>query len=215
MGIAEPGRYTVQFQSKETVTVHADCNQVAGTYAAENGDLNITLILATLERCSSDSHGEPFLELLDGATGFETDPDGVLIVSGEIGQLRLRPTLAGVVWEWQEFRGGDDSLMTPSRPEEFALTFLPDGTMAILAGCVRTLGTFTIDGPTLDLSFDAAPKPGCRPAQLAERYLRDLGEVSSHAFRDGNLYLSLRTDAGIMAFAARYDEPPQATPHAG
>jgi heat shock protein HslJ len=61
MEIAEPGRYTVQFQSKETVTVHADCNEVAGTYAAENGDLDVTLILATLERCSSDSHGETFL----------------------------------------------------------------------------------------------------------------------------------------------------------
>jgi hypothetical protein len=50
---------------------------------------------------------------------------------------------------------------------------------------------------------------------LAERYLRDLGDVSSHVFRDGNLYLALRADAGIMAFAARFAEPPRATPHAG
>jgi heat shock protein HslJ len=212
--IAEPGRYTVQFQSEDTVVVHADCNQVAGTYAARNGDLDITLTLAILERCSSDQHGKSFLELLDSATGFEMDPNGFLSVSGEKGKLRLRPSLADVVWEWQEFRGGDGSFNAPDHPEDYTLTFMPDGKFTILAGCVRTVGTFTVDGPSVDLLFDTAARAECRPGPLAERYLRDLTEVSSHVFRDGNLYLALRSDAGIMAFVARFAEPPRATPYA-
>ena len=212
--IDEPGRYTMQFQRDNRVVVRGDCNQLAGVFTAGDRDLEVSLSLATLEPCPAGSHSAPFLRLLASATAFETGSDGFLMISGEQGQLRLRPTLAGVVWEWQEFRGGNDSLITPSHPADYSLTFLPDGTLAIVAGCVRTTGTFRVDGPILAVSFDDAPRPQCRPEPLAERYLRDLAEVSSHVFRDGNLYLSLRTDAGIMAFAARYVEPPRGTPRA-
>jgi heat shock protein HslJ len=215
LAIAEPARYTVQFHNKDTVLVRADCNQVAGTYTANDGVLDVSLNVATLALCSSDSHVEPFLDLLDRATDFEIDPDGLLIVSGENGRLRLRPSLVGVVWEWQERRGGDDSLIAPSRPEDYTLTFMPDGKLAILAGCVRILGMYTVDGSIIGLSFDGPIPAGCQPEQLTRRYLRDLGDVSSHVFRDGHLYLALPADAGIMAFEARYAEPTRATPHAG
>lgn len=213
--IDQPGRYVVQFQTEGRLAIDADCNRVAATYTAYDGILDVTLSVSTLALCPSDSHGEPFLELLDGVTSFEIDPDGFLILSGEKGQLRLRPTLVRVVWEWQDFRGGDDSLLTPGRPEDYTLTFMPEGNLAIFADCIRTLGTYTVNGPTLDLSFDAATRAGCQPGSLAGQYLRDLSDVSSHVFRDGNLYLSLRTDAGIMAFAARYLEPPLTTPETG
>ena len=87
--------------------------------------------------------------------------------------------------------------------------------LAILAGCVRILGMYTVDGPIIGLSFDGPIPAGCQPEQLTRRYLRDLGDVSSHVFRDGHLYLALPADAGIMAFEARYAEPTGATPHAG
>jgi hypothetical protein len=143
------------------------------------------------------------------------DPDGFLIVRGDQGRLRLRPALTGVVWEWQDFRGGDDSLIAPPRPEEFTLTFMPEGNLQILSGGVRTLGTYTVDGPSLELSIDGAAGAESGPGSLAAQYLRDLGDVSSHVFRDGNLYLALRADAGIMAFAARLAEPLPATPQTG
>jgi heat shock protein HslJ len=213
--IAEPARYTVQFHNNDTVLVRADCNQVVGTYTANDRVLDVRLNVATLAPCSSNSHGEPFLALLDGAIDFEIDPNGLLIIIGEKGRLRLRPSLAGVVWEWQELRGGDDSLIAPNRPEDYTLTFMPDGQLTLLAGCVRTLGTYTVDGSIIGLSFDGAVPAECRPDQLTQRYLRDLGDVSSHVFRDGHLYLALPADAGIMAFEARYAEPTGATPHAG
>jgi heat shock protein HslJ len=212
---ADPGRYTVQFHNKDKVLVRADCNKIAGTYSANDGVLDVALNAATVTICSSESQAEAFVELLDEATDFEIDPDGLLIVSGENGRLRLRPSLAGVVWEWQNLRGGDDSLIAPGRPEDYTLTFMPDGKLAILAGCVRNLGTYTVDGPVIGLSFDGAIPPGCQPEQLTQRYLRDLGDVSSHVFRGGHLYLALPVDAGIMAFAARQAEQPWATPHAG
>jgi heat shock protein HslJ len=215
--ITDPERYTVQFLPGGRLVAEADCNQVMGTYTADNDvlALDITLSDSTFAQCPSGSHSKPFLALLDAATGFAVDPDGFLIIRGEQTHLRLRPTLPGVVWEWQDFRGGDDSLIAPHHPQDFTLTFMPDGNLQILAGCARTLGTYTIEGPTLQLSFEAPIRAECRLGSLAERYLRDLRDVSSHVFRDGNLYLALRADAGIMPFAARLGEPPRATPQTG
>ena len=211
--IAGPERYTVQFQTNDTVSVRAGCNRVAGTYSAGDSVLDISLSVSTLVLCPSDIHGEPFLELLDDASGFEMDPGGSLIVNGYEGQLRFRPSLSGVVWEWRDFRGGDNSFVAPSRPADYTLTFMPDGKLAIQAGCVRALGTYATDGPAFEIAVNSTTQAECRPGTLAEQFMRDLGDVSSHVFRDGNLYLALRTDAGILAFAARYDEPP-ATPQA-
>jgi heat shock protein HslJ len=215
--IAEPEHYTVQFLPEGRLAAEAGCNQVIGTYTAESSTpaLNITLSNSTVRKCPSDSHAEQFLELLDTVADFEIDPDGFLIVRGDQGLLRLRPALTGVAWEWQDVRGGDDSLVAPSNPREYTLTFMPDGELQILAGCVRTLGAYTVDGPILELSFDGPTRAECGPGSLAERYLRDLGDVSSHVFRDGNLFLAMRADAGIMAFAARPAEPLPATPQTG
>ena len=215
--IAEPERYSVQFLPEGRLVAEAGCDQVTGTYTFENGTpaLDITLSDYTLTHCPSDAHAGLFLDRLDAATDFEMEPDGFLIARGDQGQLRLRPALTGVVWEWQDVRGGDDSLVAPSRPYEYTLTFMPDGELDILAGCVRTLGAYTVDGPILDLTFDGPARTECGPGSLAERYLRDLGDVSSHVFRDGNLYLALRTDAGIMAFAARPAYRLPATPQSG
>jgi heat shock protein HslJ len=213
--ITEPERYTVQFLPEGRLVAEAGCTQVTGTYSAENSVLNITLSDPTLDHCPSDLQSDQFFELLDAATGFAMDPDGFLIIRGEQVQLGLRPALTGVVWEWQDVRGGDDSRIAPSRPDEYSLTFMLVANVHIRAGCVRALGTYTVDGPILGLSFDDPTRAECGPGSLAERYLRDLGLVTSHVFRDGKLYLALRADAGIMAFAARLAEPPRATPQTG
>src|SRR5215203_5243503 len=62
--IPEPARYTVQFHNRDTVLVRADCNQIAGTYTANDGVLDVSLNVAPLALCSSDSHAEPFSDLL-------------------------------------------------------------------------------------------------------------------------------------------------------
>lgn len=40
----------------------------------------------------------------------------------------------------------------------------------------------------------------CGPGSLSDRYLRALDAVYACRLRDGYLYLSLRTDTGIMKF---------------
>ncbi|MGH2617219.1 MAG: META domain-containing protein, partial [Thermomicrobiales bacterium] len=183
---------------------------------AVTGDqLDITLGLSTLALCPPDSQVEPFQRLLESAATFAFGPDGELVLSGDDGSLTLRPALMSVRWEWREFQGSDDSLVAPENPEDYTLTFLPEGKLAIQADCNRAMGTFTVDGPTLDLVVGGVTRVMCPPGSLMEHFLRDLDDASSHVFRDGNLYLALPVDAGIMEFVARYEAPPEATPETG
>ena len=51
----------------------------------------------------------PCLALHDRMTQFDFDPDEFLLLAGDDRSLKVRGTLTGVLWEWQGFRGDDDS----------------------------------------------------------------------------------------------------------
>lgn len=213
--VAEPERYTVQFLADGQLTIKADCNYGGATYTAENETLQISPIRTTLIGCPPDSQADPFLIVLSAATTFAFDDEGMLTLTGPEGSLTLRPTLTAVVWEWREFRGGDDSVVAPDHPERYTLTFLAEGKLAVRADCNRASGSYTVDGPSLELNAAAMTRAMCPPESLSERFVRDLGDVRSHVFREGNLYLALMADAGIMEFTARAPESPEATPTSG
>jgi heat shock protein HslJ len=215
LAVSEPHRYTVQFRPAGRLAAVADCNRAAGTFTAVVTELEVAIAASTFALCPPDSHGESFLAVLGSANRFDFESDGLLVISGEAGQLQLRASLTGVHWDWQSFHGGDDSFTAPDHPEDYSLTFLPGGKLEIRADCNHVLGTYTADGPIIKLSTGEAPRPKCSSPSLSIQFLRDLDAVSSHVFRDGNLYLALWADAGIMEFTARYDEPTVATPQAG
>jgi heat shock protein HslJ len=213
--VAEPERYTVQFLHEGELAIGADCNSGGATYTAEDGTLEISPIRTTLMGCPPDSQADPFLILLESATTFAFDDEGLLVLSGPEGTLSLRPSLTAVVWEWREFRGGDDSVVAPDDPSRYTIEFLEDGTLAVGADCNRATGGYTVDGPSLELTVGGMTRAMCPPESLSDRFVRDLGDVRSHVFRDGNLYLALMADAGIMEFAAQAPESPEATPSSG
>ena len=213
--VAEPERYTVQFLPDGQLAIGADCNSGGATYTAQDGLLEFSPIRTTLIGCPPDSLADPFLILLEAATTFEFDDEGMLILTGSRGSLTLHPALTAVVWEWREFMGMDDSLLAPDDPAKYTLEFLEDGKLAVRADCNRATGTYTGDGASLELNAGAMTRAMCPPDSLSDRFVRDLGDVRSHVFRDGNLYLALMADAGIMEFVARVPESSEATPDAG
>ena len=213
--VPEPERYTVQFLPDGLLAIQADCNSGGATYTAEDGTLQISPIRTTLIGCPPDSQADPFLILLAAATTFAFDDDGMLLLTGPEGTLTLRPALTAVVWEWRLFRGGDDSVVAPDAPDRYTLTFLDDGKLAVRADCNRAMGTYTVDGPTIELDAAAMTRAMCPPESLSDRFVRDLGDVRSYVFRDGNLYLALWADAGIMEFVAQPPAPDEATPTSG
>jgi heat shock protein HslJ len=212
---AERSRYTIQFLPDRTVAVRADCNQATGTYEIADDAMSISMTASTLALCPSGSHGEDFLEMLGAITTRRAETNGDLLLSGPAGTIRLQPTLSGVIWEWLGLEGGDGSVVTPKDPSRYTLAFMPEGKLVIRADCNRALGSYTIEGSRINLTLGGVTRALCAPGSLMDDYLRDLDLVSSHVFRDGNLYLALPVDAGILEFRARVDEAHQATPRAG
>jgi heat shock protein HslJ len=211
--IDDPSRYTLQFLPDGTVTVRADCNQGTGVFSVgEGGTIGIDSLASTLMLCPDDSRDADFQAMLISATHTAFDDDGALVLSGDDGHLTLRPALSGVVWEWQAFRGGDDSVIRPEHPEQYTLEFLPDGKLAIRADCSRGTGSYTVDDARLDLRVGGVTRAMCPRGSLMDQFLRDLDQFSSYVVKGGHLYLALPVDAGIAEFAPRAIESPAATP---
>ncbi|HET7092891.1 MAG TPA: META domain-containing protein, partial [Thermomicrobiales bacterium] len=213
--IDDPSRYTVQFLPDGTLVAQFDCNQGGGSYTAAGGALTIVGLRSTMMACEPGSRDTLFSAALDRATAFAFDPDGNLLLSGAGGSLRLRPALAGVRWEWQAFEGGDGAIVRPGHPDQYAVEFLPDGKLAIQADCNRGVGTYAVDGPTVDLQIGGVTRALCPEGSLMDRFLGDLDAVNSHVFRAGHLFLALPVDSGILEFAPAPVPSAEATPGAG
>ena len=125
------------------------------------------------------------------------------------------PALPPLLWELVEFTAADQPPLPVAQPASYTVQFLPEGKVGVRADCNRAMGSFTADPPRIDIKVAGVTRRLCPPGTLMDRYLADLEEVSSYVFRDGELFLALPMDAGIMAFTPRYIAPDPATPGAG
>ena len=210
--ITNPDRYTAQFLPDGSLLIQADCNRGRSTYDVVDDTLKVHPGISTLALCSPDSHDQAFVAALHGASGFSFDDDGLLLLDGSTGNLTLQATLEGVVWQWEQFEGGDDSVTVPNDPSRYTITFLPDARLAVQADCNRARGTWSAVSSQLELTVGGMTRAMCPAGSLSNDFVEDLGYVRSHVFRDGKLYLSLMADAGIMRFAATYDVETAGTP---
>jgi heat shock protein HslJ len=210
--ITDPTRYTAQFLPDGSLLIGADCNRGRSTYEIVDGKLIVHPGVSTLALCPPTSHDQAFVAALHGANRFSFDEDGLLLLTGSAGDLSMQATLVGVVWQWEQFAGGDGSVTVPDVPSRYTITFLPDAKLAVQADCNRARGTWSVRNSQLKLSIGGMTRAMCPAGSLSNDFVEDLGYVRSHVFRDGKLYLSLMADAGIMTFAATYDAGTAGTP---
>ncbi len=79
MDVKNPADYTVTFRDDRTVAMKADCNQAAGTYAADGAKLTINVGPVTLAACGPDSVGEEFLIGLTSAATYTIEGGQLMI----------------------------------------------------------------------------------------------------------------------------------------
>jgi putative lipoprotein len=116
--------------------------------------------------------------------------------------------LVGPVWRLVEFRGGDDTRLTPDDPAKYILEFKPDGGLIARIDCNRGRGTWKSSGPSLELGPLALTRAACPPGSLHDRIVRHWPSIRSYVVKDGHLHLALMADGGIYEFEPSSDAAP-------
>jgi heat shock protein HslJ len=116
--------------------------------------------------------------------------------------------LVGPVWRLVEFRGGDDTRLTPDDPDKYTLEFKADGTLGARIDCNRGRGTWKSSGPGLELGPLALTRMACPPGSLHDRIVKHWPYIRSYVLKGGHLYLSLMADGGIYEFEPSSDAAP-------
>jgi heat shock protein HslJ len=111
------------------------------------------------------------------------------------------PTLGGRVWAWQSTELARSERMVPDAPDRYTIEFQPDGRVQLRADCNRG-GAGYVAGANRSLSMTAAAttKMGCPSGSKGTEFARQLAEVDRYDFVDGNLVLTLKSNAGAMRF---------------
>lgn len=113
--IPDPQNYVVTFLADGSIQVKADCNNAAGTYAANGDSLTIALGPTTMAACPDGSRSDQFLVLLSSAAKYAIIDNQLridLIADG--GNLTFIP-------EW----ANPPSSPTPEQPQPTAVTPTP------------------------------------------------------------------------------------------
>jgi heat shock protein HslJ len=196
----DPAKYAIQFLPDGQVAIQADCNRAAGGYTTDGSMLSIGPLAATLVACEPGSISDQFLANFEFVTSYSRTSDAgdvlALALEPDGGTMYFRPGLTGVVWEWTEFRGGDDSVVAAADPSRYTLEFLPDGQVQVVADCNRGVGSATVNGNEIDLTVGTTLML-CPPESQAGEFLLLLDLAVSWVIRDGMLALALPADAGI------------------
>ena len=109
--------------------------------------------------------------------------------------------LAGTSWQLVQFEGGDGTVMKPTDPSRYTVTFAEDGRLSARVDCNRGVGSWSSPEPSvLTLGPLGLTKMHCGPVPLNDRIARDWEYVRTYTMRDGRLHLSLMADAGIYTF---------------
>ena len=208
--VADPSRYTLTFNADGTISAQLDCNRGAGGFIQDGPLLAIGPVATTLMACPDDSQAFEFGRDLESVVSFVLQDGNLhLALFADSGIITLAPlaeeedmaTLAGTAWQWVKTEYGDDSVIEVADPSRYTLTFNADGTLTAQLDCNRGMGSFTQDGPMLSFGPIASTRMACPSDSQDFEFGRDLEAVVSYVLQDGNLYLALFADAGIMTFA--------------
>jgi heat shock protein HslJ len=102
---------------------------------------------------------------------------------------------------WMWFRLTDpNQQFDVDNPENYTLTFQPDGTINIKADCNLAKGSYTSKGGSLAIEVGPMTKALCPPESRSDEFVAILGDAASYKFENGNLLIDLKVDGGTLTF---------------
>jgi para-nitrobenzyl esterase len=115
----------------------------------------------------------------------------------------LPAEVIGVTWEWLSFVTPVERI-TVETPERYSLQFRSDGRFSIRADCNRGMGSYNVgDDGRISFGRIALTRALCPPGSHSDRYVNELGRVTSYVLKGRELFLELPADSGTMRFRRR------------
>ncbi|HMR67781.1 MAG TPA: META domain-containing protein, partial [Anaerolineae bacterium] len=90
------------------------------------------------------------------------------------------------------------------QPENYTLTFQPDGTLQIKADCNNASAGYTAaEEGSLSVQPGITTLALCGPESRSEELVQKLGFAANYFFQDGHLFIDLMADGGTLEFSPR------------
>jgi heat shock protein HslJ len=228
----DPAAFTLIFNEDGSFSSTTDCNSVFGQFTADDatGQLSFGQMASTLMACPGTLEGTYTGQLAGAASYLVRDgqlyialqfDSGIMefapagteggVAAGAEGESAAggagaaeggQPELAGTQWTWVETQMSDDTLIAPTDPARFVLTFDAEGGFATTTDCNTFRGNYTADAASglLSMETTVSTRMGCPPEALEDEFVRDLNNAASYLVQDGNLFIAGAMDSGIMEF---------------
>jgi len=107
--------------------------------------------------------------------------------------------LTGITWEWVKFTDPTQQFEV-SDSENYTVEFQLDGTLNVKADCNNALGSYIVDGSSLNIEIGPMTRVMCGPESRSDEFVQNLGFASIYFFEDGKLYIDLMADGGTFEF---------------
>jgi len=108
----------------------------------------------------------------------------------------------GFVWQWEGTQTPVERI-TPARPSDYTLEFMPDTTVVAKIDCNRGHGKYRMEGKSILIGPLATTRMACPPGSLDAQFAQQLDAARVIFFRGDTLYLDLFADSGTMRFSQR------------
>jgi hypothetical protein len=138
---------------------------------------------------------------------FAVDPDGLTATQydrdtwGDQGlHLTRNPMVTGVVWRLMQIQYANNTAVVPDDPSKYALVLSQDGTVTVRADCNRGMGSFLLAGTSLKMQKFTYTHMICSESSLYDQYTKALETAGSCLIRDGDFYIMLQMENGVMKF---------------
>ncbi len=124
-----------------------------------------------------------------------------LLVSLTENRMEAESQITGTVWQWLRTFYNNDSKNVPTKPQNYTIQFLEDGTVNVKADCNLKGGTYSLEGKGIAIAITHSTMAVCEEGSLEEQFVRDLMAGALFFLKDGYLYIDLKYDTGTMKFS--------------
>jgi heat shock protein HslJ len=108
--------------------------------------------------------------------------------------------LTDTLWKWVRFVSPVEAQDVPA-PDKYAVVFRKDGKLEITADCNKAAGTYKTVGSRIQIQLGPSTLAACPADSWGDDFLKYLDGAALYFTDDGNLFIELFADSGVLKFA--------------